>query len=78
MPIGPSSRPQEPLRVFAMLLALTLAAFAGGALGVVWHWLAGDEVAKDQIEAVSEPEESATPPPEPRETIAPPAPSPNP
>lgn len=67
MPIGPPSRPQEPLNVFGMALALALAAFAGGALGLLWHWLAGEDVPEDQIEAVSEPaeqeaEEAATPP----------------
>lgn len=78
MPLGPSSRPQEPLHVFWMALALALAAFLGGALGLVWHWLAGEDVPEDQIEAVSqpadEPEEQADeekPPP------APPRPSPN-
>jgi len=67
MPIGPSSRPQEPLHIFAMALALTLAAFTGGALGVLWQWAAGEEVPEDAIEAVSEPVEDEAPedPPEP-------------
>jgi hypothetical protein len=67
MPIGPSSRPQEPLHVFAMALALTLAAFTGGALGVLWHWAAGEDVPDDQIAAVSEPvkEEAPAAPPDP-------------
>ena len=57
MPIGPSSRPQEPLHVFGMALALVLASFAGGALGLVWHWLAGEDAPEDQIEAISQPAE---------------------
>jgi hypothetical protein len=80
MPIGPSSRPQEPLHVFGMALALALAAFAGGALGLVWQWLAGTDTPEDVIEAVSQPvdqeeeEEAADEEPPP----APPRPSPNP
>ena len=42
MPLGPSGRPREPLHVIAMALALAAAAFAGGALGLVWHNLTGD------------------------------------
>ena len=42
MPLG-SGRPHEPLHVIAMALALALAAFAGGALGLVWHKLAGTD-----------------------------------
>lgn len=42
MPIGPPGRPREPLNVIAMALALLLAAFAGGALGLIWHKLAGE------------------------------------
>jgi hypothetical protein len=45
MPLSPSGRPREPLYVIAMALALALAAFAGGALGLVWHKLSGDEKA---------------------------------
>lgn len=37
MPLGPSRRRNEPLHVIAMAFALTLAAFLGGALGLVWH-----------------------------------------
>jgi len=76
MPLGPSSRPQEPLHVLGMALALVLAALAGGALGLLWHWAAGEDGPEDQIEAVSQPaeeeaeEEAAEPP-------APPRPSPN-
>jgi hypothetical protein len=47
MPLSPSGRPREPLYVIAMALALALAAFAGGALGLVWHKLAGDGQAAD-------------------------------
>ena len=42
MPIGPPGRPREPLHVVAMALALALAAFAGGALGLMWHKLSGE------------------------------------
>lgn len=49
MPIGHHNRPQEPLQVFAMALALALAAFLGGAAGIIWNWLSGDEIA--EIEA---------------------------
>lgn len=37
MPLGPSSKRNEPLYVIPMALALILAAFLGGALGLVWH-----------------------------------------
>jgi hypothetical protein len=37
MPLGPSGRRNEPLYVIPMALALILAAFLGGALGLVWH-----------------------------------------
>lgn len=43
MPIGPSSRPRDPLHVIPMALALALAALAGGVLGIAWHKLAGDD-----------------------------------
>lgn len=76
MPIGPSSRPQEPLHVFAMALALALAAFAGGALGVVWQWISGEDVPEDQIEAVSQPADEDEE--EDAEAIPAPAPSPSP
>lgn len=42
MALGPG-RPREPLFIIPMALALALAAFAGGALGLIWHKLAGDE-----------------------------------
>ncbi len=42
MPIGPPGRPREPFHVIAMALALLLAAFAGGALGLIWHKLTGE------------------------------------
>ena len=35
MPLGPSGRKPEPLHVFWMALALVVAAFLGGALGLV-------------------------------------------
>jgi hypothetical protein len=48
MPLGPG-RSREPLFVIPMALALALAAFAGGALGLVWHKLAGDEKPADSL-----------------------------
>ena len=42
MAIGPPGRPREPLHVIPMALALALAAFAGGALGLIWHKVTGD------------------------------------
>ena len=36
MPLGPSSRRNEPLNVLAMAAALMFAAFLGAALGLVW------------------------------------------
>jgi len=41
VPIGPSTRPRDPLHVIPMALALALAAFAGGAVGIVWHKVFG-------------------------------------
>jgi hypothetical protein len=76
MPLGPSSRPQESLHVFGMAIALALAAFLGGALGLVWHWAAGEDVPEDQIEAASEPAEEDEE--EEREPVAPPSPAPAP
>jgi hypothetical protein len=76
MPLGPSSRPQEPLHVFGMAIALAVAAFLGGALGLVWHWAAGEDVPEDAIEAVSQPVEEEEE--EEREPVAPPSPAPAP
>ncbi len=45
MALGPSGRGNEPLNVGWMALALILAAFLGGALGLIWHSLDGDEEA---------------------------------
>jgi hypothetical protein len=73
MPLGPSSRPQEPLHVFGMAIALATAAFLGGALGLVWHWAAGEDVPEDPIEAVSQPVNEAE-----EEPVAPPSPAPAP
>ena len=39
MALGPSGKRNEPLHVIAMALALTLAAFVGGALGLAWQAL---------------------------------------
>ena len=41
MALGPSGKRKEPLHVIAMALALTLAAFVGGALGLAWQALGG-------------------------------------
>jgi hypothetical protein len=77
MPIGPSSRPQEPLYVMRMALALALAAFGGGSLGLLWHWLSGEDAPDDQIEALSETDEPGEPAA--REVTVPsPAPAPTP
>jgi len=46
-----SGRPREPSHVISMALALALAAFAGGALGLVWHKLAGDQKPVDTATA---------------------------
>ena len=51
MPLSPSGRPREPLHVIAMALALAVAAFAGGALGIVWHKVAGDQKPADSAKA---------------------------
>jgi hypothetical protein len=51
MPLGPSGRPREPLHVIAMALALLLAAFAGGALGLIWHKLTGEGKAVETVTA---------------------------
>lgn len=37
MPLGPSGRNPEPLYVLPMAAALVLAAFLGGALGLIWQ-----------------------------------------
>lgn len=37
MALGPSGRKNEPLNVLAMAAALVLAAFLGGAMGLLWH-----------------------------------------
>ena len=37
MPLGTPGRAQEPIHVVPMALALALAAFLGGALGLIWH-----------------------------------------
>jgi len=42
MAIGPPGRPRDPIHVIPMALALALAAFAGGALGLIWHKVMGD------------------------------------
>jgi uncharacterized protein involved in exopolysaccharide biosynthesis len=43
LPLGLPVRPNEPIHVAWMALALVLAAFAGGAFGLIWHMLTADE-----------------------------------
>lgn len=65
MPLGLPGRAQEPMHVVPMALALALAAFAGGALGLVWHNLSdGDDVPAAE-EPAEEPEEEVMPAPSP-------------
>ena len=52
MALGPSGRRNEPLNVFAMAGALVLAAFLGGALGLLWHW---SGLGEDEVEVVGAP-----------------------
>lgn len=77
MPLGPSSRPPEPLHVVPMAIALALSAFLGGALGLLWHWAAGEDVPEDQIEAASQVTEERDEAKE-KEPVAPPSPAPAP
>jgi len=53
MTLGQSGRRREPLYVLPMALALVLAAFLGGALGLVWQasGLGQEEPAQAQAEA---------------------------
>ena len=51
MSLTPSGRPREPLHVITMAVALALAAFSGGAIGIVWHKLAGDQKPADSAKA---------------------------
>ena len=80
MPIGPSRRPDEPLHVGWMALALVLAAALGGASGLIWHWLAGDDLPVAEDAASTEPDEDAEGAEEAEEAepVTRPAPSPNP
>lgn len=55
MPIGPSSRPRDPIHVIPMALALAVAAFAGGALGILWHKLAGNDKPAETSAAAQQP-----------------------
>ena len=49
MSLGHPGRPNEPLGVIWMALALVAAAFVGAALGLLWHWsgLGSDEPAAE-------------------------------
>lgn len=67
MSLGTPGRSQEPIHVVPMALALVLAAFAGGSLGLVWHKLNDDspppaaEEPAEEEPAEEEPAEEATP-----------------
>lgn len=58
MPLGTPGRAQEPIHVVPMALALALAAFAGGALGLVWHNLSNRLPAPAAEEPAEEPDET--------------------
>jgi len=75
MAFGPSRRPDEPLHAAWMALALVLAAALGGASGLVWNWLFGDDMPLAEDAASAEPEE-AEPEPAAEPSVSPPAPSP--
>ncbi len=69
MPLGSPGRAQEPVHMVPMALALALAAFAGGALGLVWHILSEDEKAAPaaaEEPAAEEPAEERIPRPPPK------------
>lgn len=55
MDMTPPGGGPESLRVIRMALALVLAAFLGGALGLVWQALQGDDAATEVAAAGSEP-----------------------
>ena len=61
MPLGLPGRRNEPLHVVPMALALTLAAFAGGALGVLWHQLSNGPDEREPPEPVEQPTPQASP-----------------
>ena len=53
MTLGPASRRNDPLYVVPMALALVLAAFLGGAMGLVWQsaGFGGDDEAEAPAKA---------------------------
>jgi hypothetical protein len=55
MSIGPSGRPRDPLHIIPMALALARAAFAGGALGILWHKIAGGDKPTETAPAAPRP-----------------------
>lgn len=61
MPLGTPGRAQEPIHVVPMALALVLAAFAGGALGLVWHNLSNEADTPAAEEPAEGPTEEAAP-----------------
>jgi uncharacterized protein involved in exopolysaccharide biosynthesis len=60
MALGPPGRRDEPLHVFWMALALVLAAFLGGAAGLVWHALDREEEAAGESEGEADAEEAGS------------------
>lgn len=52
--LGSPVRQKEPLYVLPIALALALAAFLGGALGLVWHEL--DSPADSEVVVTDEPQ----------------------
>jgi len=54
MPLGPPGRSNEPIHVVQMALALVLAAFAGGALGLVWDKLSSDAKPEETLATASD------------------------
>lgn len=55
--LTPSGGKQEPLRVGWMVLALVVAAFLGGSLGLAWQAFSGDDEPQEQAgETTAEPE----------------------
>lgn len=72
MPLSSPGRAQEPLHVVPMALALALAAFAGGALGLVWHVLSDNGKAAPAADGQADAAEDERAPPPSPPTSAPP------
>jgi hypothetical protein len=75
MPLGTPGRAQEPILVVPMALALALAAFAGGALGLVWHNLSDRGAVPVAEETADESGGEATPSASPSSATPSPAPT---